>query len=137
MINPQLEKGSMKGMEKVLRDVTLSKLNLTKNLLYSLMLNYSMTAKKKRERDPKIVEGPFAFKLGGDTHKVKIGVTVPPLAVLYMDKAIDAGFFANRSDFITQAMLFFIERKKEEINFDQMLSMEVTEFYKFMFREKE
>ena len=101
------------------------------------MLNYSMTAKKKREREPKIVEGPFSFKLGGDTHKVKIGVTVPPLAVLYMDKAIEAGFFANRSDFITQAMLFFIERKKEEINFDQMLSMDVTEFYKFVFREKE
>ncbi|KYK34359.1 MAG: hypothetical protein AYK19_12285 [Theionarchaea archaeon DG-70-1] len=110
---------------------------ITKKLISTFMLNYSMTAKKKREREPKIVEGPFSFKLGGDTHKVKIGVTVPPLAVLYMDKAIEAGFFANRSDFITQAMLFFIERKKEEINFDQMLSMDVTEFYKFVFREKE
>lgn len=90
-----------------------------------------------KESKPIEVEGPFAFQIGGGTHKVKIGVTVPPLAVLYMDKAIEAGYFANRSDFVTQAMLFFIERKREEIGLDKLLSLDIDEFYKFMFRKKE
>jgi Arc/MetJ-type ribon-helix-helix transcriptional regulator len=94
-----------------------------------------MTARKKQERTPPVVEGPFTFRVGETAHKVKIGVTVPPLAVLYMDKAVEAGFFANRSDFVTQAMLFYIERKKEEIEFDKMLALEVSQFYEFIFKE--
>ncbi len=93
-----------------------------------------MTAKEK-EKKPYTMTGPFTFDIGGGSHKVKIGVTVPPMAVLYMDKAIDAGFFANRSDFVTQAMLFFIERKREEIDFDKMLQMEVNAFYESIFKE--
>ncbi len=95
-----------------------------------------MTAGDKK-RKPREVEGPFAFVITDDIHRVKIGVTVPPVAVLYMDKAIDAGYFANRSDFVTQAMLFFIERKRDEMNLDKLLSLDIDEFYKFMFRKKE
>ena len=46
---------------------------------------------------------------------MKIGVTVPSKALTYMDQAIETGFFSNRSDFMTQAALFFIERREEEI----------------------
>ena len=73
---------------------------------------------------------------GGRVHKVRIGASVPPLVALYMDKAIEAGLFANRSDFVTQAIQLFIEKKKEEIDFDKILQMEVRAFYEFIFREK-
>lgn len=79
--------------------------------------------------------GPFTFDVGGTSHKVKIGATVPPMAVLYMDKAVEAGFFSNRSDFVTQAMLLFIERKKEEINFDEMLKAEINAFFESISKE--
>ena len=83
----------------------------------------------KKEKMRYAKTGPFTFDIGGGSYKIKIGATVPPMAVLYMDKAVEAGFFSNRSDFVTQAMLFFIERKKGEINFDEMLKTEVNAFY--------
>ena len=88
-----------------------------------------------KEKMPYAKTGPFAFDIGGISHKVKISATVPPMEVLYMDKTIEAGFFSNRSDFVTQAMLFFIERKKGEINFDEMLKTEVNTFYESISKE--
>ena len=90
----------------------------------------------EKEKMPFPMPGSFTFDIGGSSHKVKIGVTISPMVVLYMDKAIEAGFFANRSDFVTQAMLLFIEKKREEIELDKMLQMEANAFYDFMFREK-
>ena len=89
----------------------------------------------KKEKMPYAKTGPFAFDIGKGSNKIKIGATVPPVEVLYMDKAIDAGFFSNRSDFVTQAMLFFIERKREEFDFDEMIKNEVNDFYESLSKE--
>ena len=58
------------------------------------------------------MEIPSSFDLNETSQKVKIGVTVPSTVLTHMNEAIEIGLFSNRSDFVTQAVLFFIEQRR-------------------------
>ena len=87
------------------------------------------------EKDKRVIEGPFAFDLKGDSHKIRIGISISPLPVLFMDKAIQQGFFANRSDFISQAVNYYIRYLKNEIDIEKLLTGDVIRFYEFMWSQ--
>ena len=53
-----------------------------------------------------------SFNPNETSQKVKIGVTIPSTALTHIDEAIETGLFSHRSDFVTQAVLFFIEQRR-------------------------
>ena len=89
-----------------------------------------MTAKKGRN-----VEGPFAFDLKGDSNKIRIGISISPLPVLFIDNAIKQGYFANRSEFFSQAALYYIQYLRDKIDIEKLLKTEVQKFYEKMWEE--
>lgn len=94
------------------------------------------SVKQQKGKYVRVLEGPFAFKLE-DSHKIRIGVSIPPLPVLYMDELIKKGYFPNRSSCISHALVYFLTHLKEDIDIDKLMKEEVTAFYDFLWREGE
>ena len=72
------------------------------------------------------VEGPWVF-VAKDAHKVKLGGTVRPEQICFMDYLVEKGFFANRSDFCTQALVYLVATSQdvsptsEDVNFSKIM----------------
>ena len=87
----------------------------------------------------KVIDGPFAFDLSETSNKIRIGISLSPMVVIWMDKTVQNRWLPNRSAFIELACIHFIHYLRETMDFDKLIEEEVNAqtFYMRMWEKKE
>ncbi len=67
-------------------------------------------------------------ELKGRVAKVKIGVTIPVSTLLFMEILEQHGYSAGRSDFVSQAVTFYMAYLMERFHLSELIGEEVRNF---------